>query len=174
MCDYFYGISRKLFVGGRRSRVKKVDCELPDAGASLEEVQRLREENSRLRSLLIAHDMRIPESTSFTDESPQVSNSAPEVRNPIVATAEQRIALFRSLFRGREDVYAIRWENADGRSGYMPKADRDWKSYLSATAEDRKKVDRLTRTYRPLTDDVVRAHLVGEHTNSLDSHRGGL
>jgi hypothetical protein len=26
----------------------------------------------------------------------------------------------------------------------MPKADRDWKSYLSAAAEDRKKVDRLT------------------------------
>jgi hypothetical protein len=147
--------------------VKKVDCELPDAGASLEEVQRLREENSRLRSLLIAHDMRIPESTSFTDESPQVSNSAPEVRNPVVATAEQRISIFRSLFRGREDVYAIRWENADGRSGYMPKADRDWKSYLSATAEDRKKVDRLTRTYRPLTDDVVRAHLVGEHTAGI-------
>jgi hypothetical protein len=167
MCDYFYGISRKLFVGGRRSRVKEVDCELPDAGASLEEVQRLREENSRLRSLLIAHDIRIPESTSFTDESPQVSNSAPEVRNPVVATAEQRISIFRSLFRGREDVYAIRWENADGRSGYMPKADRDWKSYLSATAEDRKKVDRLTRTYRPLTDDVVRAHLVGEHTAGI-------
>ena len=75
--------------------------------------------------------------------------------------------MFRRLFRGREDVYAIRWENADGRSGYMPKADRDWKSYLSATAEDRKKVDRLTRTYRPLTDDVVRTHLVGEHTVGL-------
>jgi hypothetical protein len=84
-----------------------------------------------------------------------------------VGTAAQRIALFRSLFRGRDDVYAIRWENADGRSGYMPKADRDWKSYLSATADDRKKVDRQTRTYRPLTDDVVRAHLVGEHTVGL-------
>jgi hypothetical protein len=147
--------------------VNKVDCELPGAGASLAEVQRLREENSRLRSLLIAHDIRIPESANFTGEPPQVSNSAPEARNPAVAKAEQRIALFRSLFRGREDVYAIRWENADGRSGYMPKADRDWKSYLSATAEDRKKVDRLTRTYRPLTDDVVRAHLVGEHTTGI-------
>jgi superfamily II DNA or RNA helicase len=84
-----------------------------------------------------------------------------------VATAEQRIALFRSLFRGRDDVYATRWENDDGRSGYMPKADRDWKSYLSAKDEDRKKVDRLTRKYRPLTDDVVRAHLVGEHTLGL-------
>jgi hypothetical protein len=147
--------------------VNKIDCELPGAGASLAEVRRLREENFRLRSLLIAHDIRIPESANFTGEPPQVSNSAPKVRNPVVAKAEQRIALFRSLFRGREDVYAIRWENADGRSGYMPKADRDWKSYLSATAEDRKKVDRLTRTYKPLSDDVVRAHLVGEHTVGL-------
>ena len=46
----------------------------------------------------------------------------------------------------------------------MPKADRDWKSYLSAKDEDRKKVDRQTRKYRPLTDDVVRGHLVGDHT----------
>ena len=69
--------------------------------------------------------------------------------------------------------YAIRWKNVEGRFGYMPKADRDWKSYLSAKDEDRKKIDRLTRKYRPLTDDVVREHLVGEHTDSLDSlHRG--
>jgi superfamily II DNA or RNA helicase len=84
-----------------------------------------------------------------------------------VGTAEQRIALFRSLFRGRDDIYAIRWESNDGRSGYMPKADRDWKSYLRAKDKDRKKVDRLTRKYRPLTDDVVRGHLVGEHTLGL-------
>jgi hypothetical protein len=84
-----------------------------------------------------------------------------------VGTAEQRIALFRSLFRGRDDVYAIRWESDDGRSGYMPKADRDWKSYLRAKDEDRKKVDRLTRQYRQLTDDAVRGHLVGEHTVGL-------
>ena len=70
--------------------------------------------------------------------------------------------------------YAIRWENVEGRFGYMPKADRDWKSYLSAKDEDRKKIDRLTRKYRPLTDDVVREHLVGEHTDSLDSFRRGL
>jgi hypothetical protein len=72
--------------------------------------------------------------------------------------------LFRSLFHGRDDVYAVRWENADGRYGYMPKADRDWKAYLRAKDEDRKKVDRQTRKFRPLTDEVVRGHLVGDHT----------
>jgi len=148
----------------RRPRMNKVDGILPSSEMSGEEVQRLQEENLRLRSLLITHGIPIPEVANLTGPPPQISDSE---SNPKVGTAAQRITLFRSLFRGRDDVYAIRWENADGRTGYMPKADRDWKSYLSATAEDRKKVDRQTRTYRPLTDDVVRAHLVGEHTVGL-------
>jgi hypothetical protein len=84
-----------------------------------------------------------------------------------LGTAEQRIELFRIFFRGRDDVYAIRWESADGRSGYMPKADRDWKSYLRAKDKDRKRVDRQTRRFRPLTQDVVRGHLVGDHTRGI-------
>ena len=61
-------------------------------------------------------------------------------------------------------MFMLRWENANGRSGYMPKADRDWEAYLRAKDEDRKKVDRVTRKFRPLTDEVVRGHLVGDHT----------
>ena len=144
--------------------VNSVDQELPSSDASAVEVRGLLEENARLRSLLIAHGIAIPGTAKSTSHPPQASHSASEARKPGVATAAQRIALFRSLFRGREDIYAIRWENNDGRSGYMPKADRDWKSYLSAKDEDRKKVDRLTRTYRPITDDVVHGHLVGEQT----------
>jgi len=140
--------------------LNKVDGEFSNSGASHAEVQRLREENLRLRSLLSAHGIEIPDTATSASDSLQVSNSAPEAWTPGVSTAEQRIALFRSLFRGREDVFAIRWQNDDGRSGYMPKADRDWKSYLGAKEEDRKRVDRLTRKYRPLTDDVVREHLV--------------
>ena len=36
--------------------------------------------------------------------------------------------------------------------------------YLRAKDEERKKVDHQTRKFRPLTDDVVRGHLVGDHT----------
>jgi len=154
--------------------MNSVDQKLPSSVASAVEVRRLLEENARLRSLLIAHSIPIPEAAQPTLHPSQASNSAPLVRKPGLATAEQRIALFRSLFRGREDIYAIRWENNDGRSGYMPKADRDWKSYLSAKDEDRKKVDRLTRTYWPLTDDVIHGHLVGEQTDLLGLFRGGL
>ena len=127
------------------------------------EAERLREENARLRRLLIQHGIEIPE-PPYKDGIPSATQTDSAVGNRGTSTAEQRIALFRSLFRGRDDVYAIRWENADGRSGYMPRADRDWKSYLRAKDEDRKKVDHQTRKFRPLTDDVVRGHLVGDHT----------
>ena len=147
----------------------KTDSKLPptEAYSVRAEVKRLREENVCLRGLLIDHGIRIPEGLISASTTHPVTNLATGARNSGVGTAEQRIALFRSLFRGRDDVYAIRWESADGRSGYMPKADRDWKSYLRAKDEDRKKVDRLTRQYRQLTDDAVREHLVGEHTVGL-------
>ena len=130
------------------------------------EIGRLREENAWLRRLLVEHSVPIPEisSTSGIPQSPQTIIAAPGVARSAFGTAEQRIELFRSLFRGRDDVYAVRWESADGRSGYMPKADRDWKSYLRAKDKDRKKVDRQTRKFRPLTQDVVRGHLVGDQT----------
>ena len=141
----------------------KIENELSNVVISPAEVRRLREENARLRSLLIEHGLQIPE-IPFTTGVSRTTNTLSAPSQSALGKAEQRIALFRSLFRGRDDVYAIRWESADGRSGYMPKADRDWKSYLRAKDEERKKVDRQTRKFRPLTDDVVRAHLVGEHT----------
>jgi hypothetical protein len=143
----------------------KVDRELQISEVSLTEVRRLREENDHLRSLLIANGIQISVAPPSKAERSQVSGT--EDKSPGVRTAEERIGLFRSLFRGREDAYAIRWESNDGRSGYMPKADRDWKSYLGAKDADRKKVDRLTRKYRPLNDDVIRGHLVGEQTVGL-------
>jgi len=40
---------------------------------------------------------------------------------------EKKIALFRRLFRGRSDVFPIRWENrATGRSGYAPACGNEW------------------------------------------------
>src|SRR5260370_10101156 len=56
------------------------------------------------------------------------------------------------------------WENTDGRSGNMPRADRDWKAYLRAKGEDRRKIDLQTRKFRLLTGELVRGHLVGDHT----------
>jgi superfamily II DNA or RNA helicase len=142
--------------------VNESDPKFLDLQSALAEVQRVREENVRLRRLLQEHGIQLPVVQS-PNGIPVTTSTQPSAHTPVLK-AEQRIALFQSLFHGRDDVYAVRWENADGRSGYMPKADRDWKAYLRAKDQDRKKVDRLTRKFRPLTDEVVRGHLVGDHT----------
>ncbi|MEY3462821.1 MAG: hypothetical protein RLZZ468_599, partial [Cyanobacteriota bacterium] len=35
-------------------------------------------------------------------------------------STQEKVTLFRSLFRGRDDVYALRWQSSSGRSGYAP------------------------------------------------------
>ncbi len=48
-----------------------------------------------------------------------LARTDPAVR--LQSTSQVKIALFRSLFRGREDVYARRFESREtGRSGYAP------------------------------------------------------
>src|ERR1022692_1591747 len=78
---------------------------------------RLREENARLRRLLAVHSIAIPQPAP---ENPPPAKPV-ETAQPVdrEERARRRIALFRSLFRGREDVYARRWDNDDGRHGYM-------------------------------------------------------
>ena len=75
-----------------------------------------------------------------------------------------KVALFRSLFRGCEDVYAIRKQVKNGEWGYVPHSIRIWKAVLSTDAALRKKVNRQTRKLLPLTDDVLRKHLEGKQT----------
>ena len=127
------------------------------------ECDRLQEENNRLRKLLTEHGIPIPQ---IQTQGPTLVQSVGTAIDAVSHSSDSKakIALFRSLFRGREDVYAVRWENSDGRAGYMPKADRDWKAYYASRPEDRKKIDRKTRIFHPLTDEVVRQHLAGELT----------
>ena len=56
-------------------------------------------------------DPRSEPASKVTDQSP----------------AEEKIALFRSLFRGREDVYPKRFESRKtGKSGYLPACRNEW------------------------------------------------
>src|SRR5271165_5317276 len=127
-----------------------------------EENQLLREENARLRRVLAAHGIPVPQFTP--DHALRVKTIAPAAVENKEERAQKRIALFRSLFRGREDVYARRWESPDGRSGYSPASERDWKAINRSMPEDRKKVDQKTRKFYPLTDTVIENHLLGKET----------
>lgn len=42
------------------------------------------------------------------------------------SSSVDKINLFISLFRGREDVYAKRWQNREGKSGYVPVCINEW------------------------------------------------
>ncbi|MGE3271139.1 MAG: hypothetical protein AB7P40_20480 [Chloroflexota bacterium] len=66
-----------------------------------------------------------------------------------------KIALFQSLFRGREDIYALRWER-DGQSGYAPA--------LRPGVPRGRQYQHEAHDYLPLTGDVVRGHLMGAYT----------
>src|ERR1035437_9729613 len=114
---------------------------------------RLREENARLRRLLAVHSIPIPQ---LPTENPPTKTVEPAPPVDKEERARQRIALFRSVFRGREDVYARRWENADGRHGYMPAVVKDWKAINESRAEHRK--------FLPLTSAVIEDHLLGKET----------
>jgi superfamily II DNA or RNA helicase len=127
-----------------------------------EENQRLRQENAWLRHLLAVHGIPIPQSAledTIPTEAPEPAPAETKAER-----ARKRIALFRSLFRGREDVYARRWENPDGRHGYSPAALKDWKAINASRPEDRKKVDQNTRKFLSLTDAVIENHLFGKET----------
>jgi len=101
---------------------------------------------------------------NFPAENPPTKTVAPAPTVDKEERARQRVALFRSLFRGREDVYARRWENADGRHGYMPAVVKDWKAINKSRPEDRNKVDQKTRKFLPLTDAVIEDHLLWPST----------
>ncbi len=74
---------------------------------------------------------------------------------------EAKIVLFRSLFRGRDDVYPRRFESRrSGRSGYQPACGNEWTLGLC----DKPAVrcgECPNRSFLPLTDEVVRMHLSG-------------
>jgi hypothetical protein len=85
----------------------------------LGENRRLKAENEEYRNRL---GLAMPvslfdcENTATTDEQ-ILNNSSPP---------EDKIKLFMSLFRGRDDVYAKRWENKKGESGYSPVCRHEW------------------------------------------------
>ena len=75
--------------------------------------------------------------------------------------AHSKIALFRSLFRGREDVYPRRFESLrTGKSGYAPACANEWRPRVCEKPRIKCAVC-PNRQFLPVTDDVIRRHLTG-------------
>ena len=136
---------------------------LPSTGPMIEREQlaALQTENARLLALLDGHgiEWRLPL------EPPPIGPvlPAPEPAPSRFSTAE-KVALFRRLFRGRTDVYPIRWESkTTGKSGYAPACGNEW---LAGVCEKpRIKCGECNnRLLIPLSDQVIYEHLAGKRT----------
>jgi len=90
----------------------------------------------------------------------------PAERHPMAGVdkhspAHLKIALFRSRFRGREDLYARRFENRrTGKSGYAPACANEW---VRGVCEKPRIAcaDCPNRRFLSITDEVIRWHLTG-------------
>lgn len=75
--------------------------------------------------------------------------------------SRDKIALFRSLFRGRDDVYARRFESRrSGKSGYQPACAHEWVRGVCAKAL-MKRAKCVNCQFIPVTDRVIHHHLSG-------------
>lgn len=80
----------------------------------------------------------------------------------MISVTEDQLRLYLSLFRGRTDVYARRWEK-EGKSGYSPAYDFDWSEFLAHKRRGGTMTTFEKKAAIPLTPDVIRKHLIGQH-----------
>lgn len=74
---------------------------------------------------------------------------------------QSQIDLYRSLFRGRDDVYARHWEK-NGRSGWSPAYTFDWTEFNAHRAAGGSLKDFENKELTPLIDHTVTQHLQGK------------
>lgn len=75
--------------------------------------------------------------------------------------SSEKVNLFMSLFSGREDVYAKRWENKDGRNGYAPACSNDWVQWVCEKPRV-KCADCNNRKYVEVSNTTIQEHLLGK------------
>lgn len=80
----------------------------------------------------------------------------------MISINDQQLELFISLFRGRTDAYAHRWEK-DGRSGYSPAYEFKWDEFMAHKRRGGSMKDFENKKLIPLTKKIVKKHLIGQH-----------
>lgn len=124
------------------------------------ELARLGEENARLKSFLTVHGIPWEEDQKLIAGEEAIQPlSHKEARS---LDSDAKVSLFRRLFRGRTDIYPIRWESAKGKSGYAPACENEWRPGLCRKPQV-KCAECEQRKLLPVTDQVIYDHLAGKH-----------
>ena len=110
------------------------------------------------------------ERTGITDRLSALGQQAREAAKPptpaaarvtMASPTAEKIALFRNLFRGREEVFPRRWENANsGKAGYSPACRNEWVRGVCGKPQI-KCGECPNQAFVPFDNDVIRSHLTG-------------
>ena len=131
----------------------------------LRQYEVLHKENEVLKSLLKIHGIEYE--TRMKEDMNKPIYSLVSVPT-ITLSIDERIRLFQSLFKGREDVFARRWfSKTTGKSGYQPVCINEWKQGIC----DKKKYRCAicpNRNFAPLTTQDMYRHLEGKDEYCCD------
>ena len=135
---------------------------MADASSRNEEAALIRERLARLEAEKETLEARLTEIGDLPNAFLDVLPPAGPITNR--SSVRDKIALFRSLFRGRKDVYPKRWENArTGRAGYAPVCANEWVPRVCG--KPRVKCGACpSQAFREVTDKAIDGHLRGRHT----------
>jgi superfamily II DNA or RNA helicase len=92
----------------------------------------------------------------------------------MASSTADKIALFRSLFRGREDVLPRRWENVKtGKAGYAPMCKNEWVQDICRKPQI-KCGECKNQAFVPFSDDIFHSHLAGKVSGAAASFTVGI
>jgi hypothetical protein len=125
------------------SLITVLEKDLNELNEKREQIQKRITELKQQRHLLIKQN---PSDSTSQANQPSVTNHSSE---------SHKIALFRSLFRGREDVFARRFESAKtGKSGYQSCCRNEWIHGICQKPAI-KCTDCSNRDFTPVTDGII-------------------
>lgn len=119
----------------------------------LEQIQGLRRERELIE--------QSASGSSLLDKRPSVTSQSSQ---------NEKLSLFRRLFKGREDVYPKRFESMrTGKKGYQPACRNEW--LKGVCGKPKVKCNQCeNREYLPVTDEVIRNHLLGSDSQDKSTH----
>jgi hypothetical protein len=127
-------------------------------------LQRLRERLLQLEQERMTLEGEIAEIVSggFRETaSPQSPPRPPRPPQEQAFDNRAKVELFRSLFRGRGDIFPQRWENQKtGKSGYAPACGNEWKRGLCGKPQVKCSTC-PNQAFTPVTDHIAAHHLRG-------------
>ncbi len=133
----------------------------------LEEINRLTKENSQLKAQLGLTRSELSQNTTSAIKTekkrPDDESTDRNCFSDVDSTSDalSKIRLFMSLFKGRDDVYAKRWENkSKGTSGYSPVCLNQWQPEVCGKPKISCSKCKY-KLYAALDEDVIENHLRG-------------